>query len=44
MVRKIHFAFLLGLVTLVACTSPSKEGMQTSLKATLPVDAMITFE
>jgi len=44
MARKIHIAFLFGLTLLVACTSPSKEGMQSSLKASLPVDAVLTFE
>lgn len=38
------FSFLVAAVSLSACTSPSKEGMQSSLKAQLPVDAIITFE
>lgn len=32
------------LVTLMACTAPSKGGVQGVLRATLPVDGVITFE
>jgi len=31
------------LPLLAACTSPSHDGMQTSMKYEMPVDGMITF-
>lgn len=45
MVRKL--CMLLSVVCVfgvVACTTPSNEGMQGRLKASLPVDATLTFE
>lgn len=41
----ITLAVLVGLLLFVAsCTSPSQDGVQGRLKATLPVDGVITFE